>query len=153
MNPLNIRQAFDQEIQVRKVETERKRMNSKKVFADQLRNLPDQKIKKKKSTISMVEIPNEDATPKFERLSNDEEAILIAVNELPDEYEEMPALVSDTEDDEENETEGDLVSTYLQGEMIEPISKQEQKESLNLVFKGPVHRTEKKTQTGLNRTD
>jgi hypothetical protein len=129
MKPLNISQAFDQEIQNRKIETERMRMNSKKAFADQLRSLPDQKIKKKKSMISIEEIPDEDATPKFERLSSDEESILIAVNELPDEYEEMPALVLDTEDDEEDETEGDLVSAYLQGETIETTP--EQKEPFN----------------------
>jgi hypothetical protein len=106
-------------------------MNSKKAFADQLRSLPNQNIKKKKSTISMIEIPDEDATPKFERLSNDEESILIAVNELPNEYEEMLALVPDTEDDEEEQTEGDLVSAYLQGETIETTPKPEQKEPLN----------------------
>jgi hypothetical protein len=109
MKPMNISQAFDREIQICKVETERKRMNSKKAFADQLRSLPDRRIRKKKSTVSIEEIPDEDATPKFERLSNNEESILIAVNELPDEYEEMLALVPDTEDDEEDEIEGDLV--------------------------------------------
>jgi hypothetical protein len=105
-------------------------MNSKKAFADQLRSLPDQRIRKKKSTVSIEEIPNEDATPKYERLSSNEESILIAVNELPNEYEEMPALVPDTEDDEE-ETEGDLVSAYLQGQTIETTPEPEQKEPLN----------------------
>jgi hypothetical protein len=106
------------------------RMNSKKAFADQLRSLPDRRIKKKKSKVSIEEIPDEDATPKFERLSSDKESILIAVNELPDEYEEMLALVPDTEDDEE-ESEGDLISAYLQGETIETTPEPEQKEPLN----------------------
>ena len=64
--------------------------------------------------ISIEEIPDEDAAPKFERLSDDEEAILITINELPDQYKDMPALVSDNEDDEEEMTEGDLLIAYLQ---------------------------------------
>jgi len=62
----------------------------------------------------------------------DEEAIHIAVNKLPDQYEDMPALVPDTEDDEEEEEEmieGDLLITYLQGESMKP--EPEEKEPLN----------------------
>jgi len=59
---------------------------------------------------------NEDTTPKFERLSDNKEAILIAVNELPNQYEDIPALILDNKDDEEELTEGDLLIAYLQGE-------------------------------------
>ena len=74
-------------------------MRSKEAFAEELRNLPT----RKKPTVSVEKIP-------------DEEAVHIAVNELPDQYENMPALVPDTEDDEEEEeetTEGDLLIAYL----------------------------------------
>jgi len=80
--------------------------------------------------ISMEEIPDKDATPKFERLSHDEEAILIAVNELPDQYKEMPALVPDNKDDEEELTEGDLLIAYLQEESMKP-KPEEKEEPLN----------------------
>jgi len=60
--------------------------------------------------ISIGEILNEDATPKFERLTDNEEAILITVDELPNQYEDMPALVLDNEDYEEELTEGNLIS-------------------------------------------
>jgi len=43
---------------------------------------------------------------KFERLTDNKEAILIAMNELPDQYKDMPALVLDNEDDKEELTEG-----------------------------------------------
>jgi len=73
-------------------------MRSKEAFTEELQNLPT----RKKSTVSIEEIP-------------DEEAVHIVVNELPDQYEDMPALVPDTEDDEEEEEtiEGDLLIAYL----------------------------------------
>jgi len=90
-------------------------MRSKKVFAEELRNLHP----RKKSTVSIKEIP-------------DEEAVHIAVNELPNQYEDMPALVPDTEDNEEEEEEtieGDLLIAYLQGESMK--QEPEEKEPLN----------------------
>jgi len=87
-------QTIDQALQVCRVDLERKKMRLKEVFAEELRNLHP----RKKSTISIEEIP-------------DEEAIYIVVNELPNQYEDMLALIPDTEDDEEEEEEtieGDL---------------------------------------------
>src|SRR6201986_751766 len=80
-------------------------MKSKEAFANQLRNIPERK--------------------KISLEISDEEAIFINVTELPDEYEDMPPLVPDTEDDEE-ESEGDLVTAYLQGEAISPESEKEE---------------------------
>jgi len=108
-------QIIDRALQVCRVDLERKKMRSKEVFAEELQNLHP----RKKSTVSIEEIP-------------DEEAIYIAVNELPNQYEDMPALVPDTEDDEEEEEEmieGDLLITYLQGELMKP--ELEEKEPLN----------------------
>jgi len=90
-------------------------MNSKEAFAEELWNLHI----RKKSMISIEEI-------------SDEEAVHITVNELPDQYEDMLALVPDTEDDEEEEEEtieGDLLIAYLQGESMRP--ELEEKEPLN----------------------
>jgi len=104
INPKQIRkptksQIVDRTLQVCRVNLERKKMRSKEAFAEELRNLPT----RKKSMVSIEEIP-------------DEEAVYIAVNELPNQYEDMPALVPDTEDDEEEEEEtieGDLLIAYL----------------------------------------
>jgi len=63
-------------------------------------------------------------------LTDNKEAILIAVNELPDQYEDMPALVSDNKDDKEELTEGDLLIAYLQGESMKP-EPEEKEEPLN----------------------
>ena len=88
-------------------------------FCQTIINLPDRKIRRKKSTISIEEIPNEDTTPKFERLSDNEEAVLITVNELPDEYKDMLALVPDNKDEEDDGIlEGDLLTAYLQEEPV-----------------------------------
>jgi len=88
-------------------------MRLKEAFTEELRNLHP----RKKSTVSIEEIP-------------DKEAIHITVNELPDQYEDMPALVPDTEDDEEEGTiEGDLLIAYLQKESMKP--EPEEKEPLN----------------------
>ena len=77
----------------------------------------------------MEEIPDEDATPKCIRLSDEEEAILMTIKELPNQYEELPALVSDKED--KKLPEGDLLITYPQGEPVIMVYKLENKESLN----------------------
>jgi len=90
-------------------------MRLKETFAEELRNLHV----RKKSTVSIEEIPNE-------------EAVHIAVNEFPNQYKDMPVLVPDTEDDEEEEEEtieGDLLIAYLQGESMKP--EPEEKEPLN----------------------
>jgi len=90
-------------------------MRSEEAFAEELWNLPT----RKKSTVSIEEIP-------------DEEAIHIVVNELPDQYEDMPALMPDTKDEEEEEEEtieGDLLIAYLQEESMKP--EPEEKEPLN----------------------
>ena len=95
----------------------RKQMESQENFADLIRKDPIRKVKKKRSTISIEEIPDEDATPNFERLPEGERSILIAVNELPNTYEEMPALVPDLEDEEEDLIEEeDLLVEHLQGD-------------------------------------
>ena len=78
-------------IQALKVDLVRKKMRSKEAFADELRNLRN----RKKPTVMIEEVPNEDATPRFERLPDTERSVLIAVNELPDDYKDMPALVPD----------------------------------------------------------
>ena len=80
--------------------------------------------------ISIEEIPNKDTTPKFERLTDNEEAIFIAVNELPNQYEDMPALLLDNEDEDEELPEGDLLIAYLQGESMKP-EPEEKEEPLN----------------------
>ena len=82
-------------------------MNSKEPFAEELQSLHV----RKKSMISIKETSNEEA---------------VTVDELPDQYEDMPALVPDTEDNEEETIEGDLLIAYLQGESMKP--KPEQKE-------------------------
>ena len=52
------------------------------------------------------------------------------MNELPDQYEDMLALIPDNEDDDEELTEGDLLIAYLQGESMKP-EPEEEKEHLN----------------------
>jgi len=74
---------------------------------------------------------DEDATPKFERLPDTERSILIAVNELPDDYEDMLALVldPDEEDEEEDLTEGDLLVAHINGDMAKAIPEQEEEKN------------------------
>jgi len=100
-------------------------MRSKEAFAKELRNLHIRKM----STVTIEEVPDEDTTPKFERLPNTERSILIAVNELPDNYKDMPVLVPDPdkEEDEEDElTEGELLITHINGDMTKAIPEQEE---------------------------
>ena len=80
----------------------------------------------------MEEVPDKDTTPKFERLPNTEKSILIAVNELPDNYEDMPALVPDPDKEEDKEdewTEGDLLITHINGDMAKAIPEQEEEKN------------------------
>jgi len=98
-------------------------MKSKEAFAEELRNLH----KRKKPTVTIEEIPDEDATPKFKRLPDTERSVLIAVNELPDNYEDMPALVLDP-NEEENE-EGDLLIAHINGNTAKAIPEQEEEKN------------------------
>jgi len=62
-------------------------------------------------------------------LPDTEKSILIAVNELPDDYEDMLALVPDPdkEEDEEDElTEGDLLIAHINEDMAKAIPEQEE---------------------------
>jgi len=119
--------ATNQIIQALKVDLVRKKMRSKEAFTDELRNLRN----RKKPMVTIEEVPNEDATPKFERLPNTERSILIAVNELPDDYEDMPALVldPDEEDEEDDLTEGDLLVTHISGDTAKAIPEQEEEKN------------------------
>jgi len=77
----------------------------------------------------MEEVPDKDTTPKIERLPDTERSILIAVNELPDDYEDMPALVPDSDEEEDKEddlTEGDLLVAHINGDMAKAIPEQEE---------------------------
>jgi len=76
-------------------------MNSKEAFTEELQNLHI----RKEPTVSIEETPNE-------------EAVHVTMDELPNQYKDMPALVPDTEDDEEETIEGDLLIAYLQGESM-----------------------------------
>jgi len=60
-------------------------------------------------------------------LPDTERSILIAVNELPDDYEDMPALVLDPneeEDEEDDLTEGDLLIAHINGDTAKAIPEQ-----------------------------
>jgi len=106
--------------------------DSKKAFAEQLQNDPERTIKKKRSTVIIEEVPDEGATPKFERLPNTERSILIAVNKLPDDYEDMLALVPDPDKEEDKEdelTEGDLLVAHINGDMAKAIPEQEEEKN------------------------
>jgi hypothetical protein len=48
---------------------------------------------------------NKDATPRYPRLLDTVRSILIAVNELPNDYEDIPALVPDSEDNNNADNE------------------------------------------------
>ena len=76
----------------------------------------------------MEEIPDEDATPKCISLSDEEEEIFVAIEELPNQYEELPALVYK---EDKKLPEGDLLITYPQGEPVVMVYRQENKELLN----------------------
>ena len=117
-------------IQTLRMDLEWEKIESKEAFAEWLWNLLIRKVQRKKSTISIEEIPDKDTTPKFERLSGNKEYILIAVNELPDQYEDMPAWEPDNEGNEEGLVEGDLLIVHLKGETVEP-KLEEKKELLN----------------------
>jgi len=103
-------------------------MRSKEAFAEELQNLRIRKM----STVMIEEVPDKDATPKFERLPNTEKSILIAVSKLPDDYEDMPALVPDPDEEEDKEdelTEGDLLITHINGDTAKAIPEQEEEKN------------------------
>jgi len=113
-------------IQALKVDLVRKKMRSKEAFTDELRNLRN----RKKPMVMIEEVPDKDATPKFERFPNTEKSILIAVNELPDDYEDMLALVLDPDEEEEDDlTEGDLLVAHFKGDMVKAIPEQEEEKN------------------------
>jgi len=100
-------------------------MRSKEAFTDELRNLQN----RKKSMVTMEEVPDKDATPKFERFPDTERSILIAVNKLPDDYKDMPALVLDPDEEEDKEddlTEGDLLVAHINGDTAKAIPEREE---------------------------
>ena len=74
-------------------------MNLKEAFTEELWNLHI----RKKSVISIKETPNEET---------------ITIDELPDQYKDILALVPDTKDDKEETIEGDLLIAYLQGVVL-----------------------------------
>jgi len=85
--------------------------------------------------VTIKEVPDEDATPKFERLPNTEKPILIAVNKLPDDYKDMLALVPDPDKEEDKEdelTEGDSLVAHINGDIVKAIpEREEEKNPLN----------------------
>jgi len=100
-------------------------MRSKEAFAEELRNF----CNRKKPTVTIEEVPDKDTTPKFERLPDTEKSILIAVNELPDDYKDMLALVPDPDEEEDEEddlTEGDLLVAHINGDTAKAIPEQEE---------------------------
>jgi len=114
--------ATNQAIQALKVDQEWKRMRLKEAFAEELQNLHIRKM----PTVTIEEIPNKDATPKFERLPDTEKSILIAVNELPNDYEDLPALIPDPDKEEDELTEGDLLIAHINGDTAKAIPEQEE---------------------------
>ena len=97
-------------------------MRLKEAFAEELQNLHIRKM----PTVTIEEIPNKDATPKFERLPDTEKSILIAVNELPNDYEDLPALIPDPDKEEDELTEGDLLIAHINGDTAKAIPEQEE---------------------------
>jgi len=131
INPKRIKKptqslATNRAIQALKVDLVQKKMRSKEAFAEELQNFHI----RKKPTVMIKEVPDKDATPKFERLPDTEKSILIAVNELPDDYEDMPALVPDPDKEEEEDlTEGYLLITHINGDMAKAIPEQEEEKN------------------------
>ena len=65
-------------------------------------------------------------------MPNTEKSILIAVNELPDDYKDMPVLVLDPDDEEDEEddlTEGDLLVAHINGDTVKAIPEQEEEKN------------------------
>ena len=106
-------QKVDRALQVRAIRKEQEKIESQNKFADLLRKVSQKQVKKKKSKVAIEEIPDEDATSKYERLPEGEKSLLIEVEQLPNAYEDMPTLVPDEEDTDE-EFEAELLIECLQ---------------------------------------
>ena len=69
---------------------------------------------KKRSKVIIEEVPNKDATPRYERLPEGEKSLLIKVEQLANADEDMPALIPDKEDSDEEEFKEELLIECLQ---------------------------------------
>lgn len=85
----SIKRCILHEFEVREVEIVQERKNSHWHFAKEIQNLP------KRKGVTMEEVTDEETTPKHPRFPDTEKSILIAVNELPDDYENRSALPPD----------------------------------------------------------
>ena len=70
--------------------------------------------------VTIEEIPDEDATPRYKRLPEGERSLLIEVEQLLNAYEDMPALVPDEEDTDEEFKEELLIECLQENETLTP---------------------------------
>ena len=166
-------QKVDRALQVQAIRKEQEKIESKEKFADLLRKASQRQVKKKRSKIIIEEIPDEDATPRYERLPEGERSLLIEVEQLLNAYKDMPALVPDEEDTNEEFEEELLIECLQENDIPTPdiliraktsisqslTHEHETKEEKTfedlvpkVVFAGPVRWTGKKTEIGLNST-
>ena len=106
-------QKVDRALPVWAIRKEQEKIESQNKFADLLRKTSQKQIKKKRLKVTIEEIPDKDATPRYERLPEGEKSLLIEVEQLPNAYEDMPTLVPDEEDSDE-EFEEELLIECLQ---------------------------------------
>ena len=112
----SIKQCILNEFDIRAVELARKKRDSQESFAEELRNLPERKKQKKTPNVTIEEIEDEDAAPRYPRLPDTEKSILIAVADLPDDYENMSPMTTKTE--EEDDVENDFLIKQLREEPL-----------------------------------
>ena len=113
-------QKVDRALQVRAIRKEQEKIESQNKFADLLRKVSQKQVKKKKSKVTIEEVPDEDATPRYERLPEGERSLLIEVEQLPNAYEDMPALVPDEEDTDEEFEEELLIECLQENDTLTP---------------------------------
>ena len=89
-------------------------------FADLLRKASQKQVKKKRSKVTIEEVLDEDATPRYERLPKGEKSLLIEVEQLPNAHEDMPALVPDEEDSDEEFKEELLIECLQENDTLTP---------------------------------
>ena len=106
-------QKVDRALQVWAIWKEQEKIESQNKFADLLWKASQKQVKKKKLKVTIEEIPDEDAISRYERLPEGERSLLIEVEQFPNAYEDMPALVPDEEDTDE-EFEEELLIECLQ---------------------------------------
>ena len=106
-------QKVDRALQVQAIQKEQEKIKSQNRFADLLRKASQKQVKKKRSKVTIEEVTDKDATPKYERLPEGEKSLLIEIEQLPNAYEDMPALIPDEEDSDE-EFEEELLIECLQ---------------------------------------